>query len=186
MSRKIQRIRIGEVARGAAPHVSGMSRSRPDGGVAAAPFALRTKGTNMSASHDHRLHALEMLLRSMRTGDPGLRASFERLSADWLAIAHRRERLESLAASAFMPGPIGAWRPIDTAPRQQEILVTASSWGPRIWLRDEAHATRGRWRVEGAASALEHDRRASRDARWEDLDGEPLAFAPTEWREIDA
>ena len=140
----------------------------------------------MSASHEHRLHALEMLLRSMRTGDPGLRAGFERLSADWLAIARRRERLESLAASAFMPGPIGAWRPIGTAPRQQEIRVTAASWGPRIWLRDEEHAARGRWRVEGAMSAPHDDRTASRDARWEDLEGEPLAFAPTEWREIDA
>lgn len=124
-----------------------------------------------------------MLLRSMRTRDPGLRAGFERLSADWLAIAGRRERLDS-TAGAFMPGPIGAWRPIDTAPRQQEVFVTAASWGPRIWLRDEGQATRGRWRVDGAPTPRD-DRRSSRDARWEDLDGEPLAFAPTEWREID-
>lgn len=140
----------------------------------------------MTTAHDHRLRALEMLLRSMRTRDRALNAAFERLSEVWLALARERERLDGPArAASILPGPLGAWKPIDTTPRQHEILVMATAWGPRIWLRDKEHAARGRWRVEGPQSDLIKDTTPLRDAQWEDLDGEPLAFAPTEWREID-
>lgn len=77
----------------------------------------------MLTGHRHRLHALEMLLISMRTPDLVLRRRYERLSELWLALAERRERMGS-GAVARSPAPaeaIAAWRPISTAPRQEEF-----------------------------------------------------------------
>jgi hypothetical protein len=151
----------------------------------------------MFTGHEHRLHALEMLLLAMRTRDPDLHARYERLSALWLAVAERRERLQAGAPPpAFAPrAPAEGWKPIETAPRQPEVRVTATAWGPRIWLRDGEQAARGRWRLDGpvddrlADDRLADDRpadgQALRHAQWEDLDREPLAFTPTEWRELD-
>jgi len=55
---------------------------------------------NVFAGHRHRLHALEMLLISLRTQDAALRGRYERLSELWLALAERRERLGSAALVA--------------------------------------------------------------------------------------
>jgi hypothetical protein len=137
--------------------------------------------------HQHRLHALEMLLISIHTQDPALRGRYERLSEVWLALAERRERLGSgdLAGSQAPTADIGAWMPISTAPRQEEVRLVETMWGPRIWLRNGANVARARWRAEDLPDALLADEAALRAARWEDLDGEPLAFVPKEWRELD-
>jgi hypothetical protein len=60
------------------------------------PHAM--SGSNVFAGHRHRLHALEMLLIAVHTPDPALRERYERLSALWLALAERRERLGSAAS----------------------------------------------------------------------------------------
>lgn len=142
----------------------------------------------MLTGHRHRLHALEMLLISMRTPDLVLRGRYERLSELWLALAERRERLGSgsAARSQAPAAAIGTWRPVSTAPRQEEIRLVERVWGRRIWLRDGGQVTTARWRAEEPSAAGRHsDETASRPAGWEDLDGEPLAFAPKEWRELD-
>jgi hypothetical protein len=70
--------------------------------------------------HRHRLRALEMLLVSMRTRDPALRGSYERLSQAWLALAERRERLSEKdgARSRTPPATARASWPSVAAPRQ--------------------------------------------------------------------
>lgn len=142
----------------------------------------------MFTGHQHRIHALELLLLSMHTRDPVFRARFERLSELWLGLAQRRERIDhgEEVRSHGPPAPLGAWKQMSTAPRQEEVRVLTTAWGPRIWLRDGDRTARARWRAEGPPDDTPlADKSSSRDAGWEDLDGEPLAFAPKEWRELD-
>lgn len=47
----------------------------------------------MFNAHEHRVHALQMLLISLRTPDALTRARYARLSAAWIALAEKRERL---------------------------------------------------------------------------------------------
>jgi hypothetical protein len=153
-------------------------RVRGAGSVLKEPIVL--------AGHRLRLHALEMLLISMRTRDLALRGRYERLSELWLALAERRERLGAVAQSQAPTRPIGTWRPISTAPRQEEIRLLETVWGPRIWLRDGAHVARARWRAEEPnVAGRPTDKAAVPPVGWEGLDGEPLVFAPKEWRELD-
>lgn len=71
----------------------------------------------MFTGHDHRVHALELLLLSMRARDPVVRGRYERLSELWLALAERRERLTSggVAGSHLPPAAIMSkeWRELD-------------------------------------------------------------------------
>ena len=143
--------------------------------------------SSVVTGHEHRLHALKMLLISMHTQDPDLRGRYERLSQAWLALAECRERLAygNVVGSQATTTDIETWMPISTAPRQEEIRLQETVWGPRVWLRNGTRIARARWRAEkpydayGALEAVLHP------ARWEDLDGAPLAFVPKQWRELD-
>ena len=138
--------------------------------------------------HQHRLHALEMLLISMHTQNPALRGRYERLSELWLALAERRERMGSAdGADPQTPtADIAVWMPIGTAPQQEEIRVLETVWGPRIWLRNGARVARARWRAEAPPDTHTGDAAALRAGGWEDLDGGPLTFVPKEWRELES
>ena len=145
----------------------------------------------MFTGHEHRVHALKMLLLSMRSQDPNLHDRYARLSDLWVTVAERRERIATGSAVGLSWPPVsagacptGAWRSIDSAPHQEEVEASATAWGPRIWLRNREQAAMGRWRAYGPALDAHRAKSSSREAGWEDLDGKPLAFTPTEWREL--
>ncbi|HZZ30432.1 MAG TPA: hypothetical protein VFE10_00435 [Phenylobacterium sp.] len=73
------------------------------------------------------------------------------------------------------------WKPINTAPTVGGGSAPPYRFGPWILVRNATRKTQARWRarttgldsVTGAATG-----------RWEDRDGDPLAFAPEAWREM--
>jgi len=47
----------------------------------------------MFKAHEHRVHALKMLLIAIRTPDALNRARYAGLSAAWITVAEKRERV---------------------------------------------------------------------------------------------
>jgi hypothetical protein len=78
------------------------------------------------------------------------------------------------------------WKPIDSAPTKPVDKADGGNgveilFGPFVRLRRDETEVLGRWRHPVEAFDIEKGQNLRRQARWEDPNGAPIAFEPTQW-----